>query len=249
MTFYERYINGETEDVYKDILALEQEVFSPERFVDIDRVLTETFQRVKYNLEVIYIELKNINYNFKIDPKNNFEKPIHAALADTDLLLVKLDTAVEKFGYVPLSLKYFYKIVGAVNFCWDYKTKEELMWNMADPIQIASLDGVVEEVIDKNWKEHIQQYVDDDEFGCAFLDLAADDLHKDNISGGQSYAIEITKSPSIDSTFMNEPHNTTFINYIRICFQSCGFPGITRLDTGNNYQPFFDRVKPLLKPI
>jgi len=123
------------------------------------------------------------------------------------------------------------------------------MWEMADPIQICSLDDQVEMVADEYWNEDIKQYVDDENFGNAFLELAADDLHKDNVSGGQAYTIQITKEPSIDSNFMNEPNNTTFINYLRICFKYCGFPGITRPGTKNDYQAFFDKVKPQVKPI
>jgi len=249
MTFYDRYLNGQKEQVYKEIYALGQDAFLPDFLPDIEKVLTETFQRVAYNLDIIYKELQEINYLFKTNPQSNYEKPLHKPLADTEFLIQQLDNAVKPFGYVPLSMKYFYKIVGGVNFVWDYETNEDFMWDMADPIQIASLDAVGETVIEEYWEEDVQQYVDDENFGNAFLDLAADDLHKDNVSGGQAYAIQITKEPSIDSNFMNEPNDTTFINYLRICFENCGFPGITRPDMKNDYQPFFDKVKNQLKPI
>jgi hypothetical protein len=249
MTLYERYINGQTEQVYQDIYSLGQDAFLPDNLPDIEKVLTETFQRVAYNLEIIYAELKKINYLFKADPKYNFERPLHKPLPDTHILLEKIDNAVKPFGFVPLSMNYFYKIVGGVNFVWDYETNEDFIWKMADPIQIASLDAVVETVTEEWWQEDLQQYVDDENFGNAFLDVAADDLHKDNVSGGQAYAIQITKEPSIDSNFMNETNDTTFINYLRICFDYCGFPGITRPDMKNDYQAFFDKVKPQLKPI
>ena len=82
-----------------------------------------------------------------------------------------------------------------------------------------------------------------------FLELSADYLHKDNISGGPPYSLEITKHPGFDGLFLNEPNNTTFINYLRICIDNCGFPLIRRADCVNNYQAFFDKIKPLLKPI
>lgn len=249
MTLYDRYINGETEEVYQEIYALGQEAFLPTNLPEIEKVMTETFQRVAYNLDIIYKELKSVNYLFKENPKYNFEKPLHKPLPDTELLLEQLDNAVKPFGFIPLSLKFFYKIVGGVNFVWDYETNEDFMWEMADPIQIASLDSAVEEVTYEYWEEEIQQYVDDEEFGCAFLNLSADDLHKDNVSGGQAYAIKITNEPTIDSIFMNEPNDTTFINYLRICFEYCGFPSITRPDMNNDYQTFFDKVKPKLKQI
>lgn len=249
MTLYARYINGQTEQVYKDIYTLGQDAFLPTNLPDIEKVLTETFERVAYNLDIIYSELKHINYLFKSEPKYNFERPLHKPLSNTNILLEKLDNAVRPFGFVPLSLKIFYKIVGGVNFVWDYETNGDFMWEMADPIQITSLDAVVQEVTDEWWQEYILPYIDDENFGNAFLNLAADYLHKDNISGGQAYAIQITNEPSIDSNFMNEPNGTTFINYLRICFEYCGFPGLTAPVIKNDYDTFFDKVKPLLKPI
>lgn len=249
MRLYNRYIHGETEQVYEEIYALGNIAFSSANLPDIEKVLMETFHRVSFNLNVIYKELKAINYCFTANTMYNFQKPLHPPLPNTNILLNQLDLSVKPFGFVPLSLKYFYKIVGGVNFVWDYDTNEHLMWHMADPIQITSLDGLIENVTNGYWQEEMQQYLDDPIFESAFLELSADDLHKDNISGGQSYAIQITSEPSIDSNFWNEPNRTTFINYLRICFQNCGFPGILRPDINNDYQAFFDKVKPQLKPI
>jgi hypothetical protein len=249
MTLYERYLDGQTKQVYEKISQLGEEAFSVAYFTDMEKVLSETFQRVAYNLHVIYEELKQRNYLFKTDPQYNFEKPLHSPLPDTDFLLKQLDRAVKPFGYIPLSLKYFYKIVGGVNFVWDYDINENFLWNMADPIQIASLDNVIETVTDEYWKEKMQEYLDDEEFGVAFLELSADDLHKDNVSGGPPYSLQLTKRPSIDSKFLNEHNETTFINYLRICFENCGFPGIAKPHLQNDYKKFFDRVKPLLKSI
>jgi hypothetical protein len=246
MTLYDRYINGENEKVYEEIYALGSAAFLPSNLPDIEKVLTETFQRVDYNLAIIYNELKQINYLFKTDPNYNFEKPLHKSLPDTTVLLEQLEKTVSPYGFIPLSLKLFYKIVGGVNFVWDYDTNEDFMWDMADPIQIASLDSVVEVVTEEGWQEDIQQYVDDKNFGFAFLDVAADDLHKDNISGEPAYAIQITNHRSIDSNFLNEPNNTTFINYLRICFQYCGFPGNPDNDS---FRDFVTRVRPKLKKI
>ncbi|MBK8673196.1 MAG: hypothetical protein IPN93_09460 [Bacteroidetes bacterium] len=249
MTLYDKYINGQTKQVYQEIYELGQEAFLPTNLNEIEKVLTETFERVAFNLDIIYKELIEIGYLFKTNPENNFEKPLHKPLKNTPFLLEKLDIAVKPFGYVPLTLKYFYKIVGGVNFIWDFESNDDYMWKMADPIQISSIDALVETVEEEWWQEDMKQYMDDENYGIAFLDLAADDLHKDNISGSQGYAIQITKEPSIESNFLNEPNDTTFVNYLRICFENCGFPSITRPDMNNKYQTFFEKIKPQLKPI
>lgn len=239
MKLIEQYKNGATKEVYAEIRKLEEDVFLPENFREVETVLIETFERVAYNLEIIYAELQKINYVF-------FDRPFHKPLPDTEKLLKELDNAVKDFGYVPLSLKYFYKIVGGVDFAWNYEKEKEIPWEVADPIQIRSLDEIVSYVTNEYWKEDIQNYVDDEYFGFAFLELSADGLHKDNVSGGSPYSLKIEKTSTIDSDFMNEPHDTTFIDYLRICFDYCGFPGNPEQES---YQDFVKTVKPKLKQI
>jgi hypothetical protein len=247
MTLYERYISGETETVYNEIYELQGNAFLESNFADIEKVLTETFERVFYNLDIIYKELVNINYLFKTDFKFNFERPLVKPLADTDKLLAKLDKSVRPFGYVPISLKMFYKIVGACNFGWDYETSEDFIWECADPIQITSLDDLVAEVTTEYSLRDLQEYYADD--GFISLPLSADYLHKDNISGGQAYSLQLGSTQTIDGKLLYEEHDTTFINYLRICFDNCGFSRITNPEYDNDYQAFFDKVKPRLRRI
>ncbi|WP_343615111.1 hypothetical protein [Flavobacterium sp.] len=247
MTFYQRYLNGETKQVYDEIYKLGQDAFLPNNIIDIEKVLTETFERVAYNLDIIYKELVNINYLFKTDFQYNFDRPLIKPLQNTDLMLLEIDKSVSPFGFVPLSLKMFYRIVGACNFGWDYETNEDFIWHFSDPIQIISLDDLTSMVTDKYSQETFEEYYELD--GFVHLDLSADYLHKDNISGGPPYALQITNHPSIDSQFLNEEHNTSFINYLRICFDNCGFSRITNPKYKNDYQAFFEKVKPRLKEI
>ncbi|SHN34468.1 hypothetical protein [Mucilaginibacter sp. OK098] len=250
MIFYNRYINGEDgRSVYSDIYNLRQEAFSDKYFDDIQSVLTETFNRVVFNLEIIFSELKNINYAFKTEFQCNSERPLLRPLPDTDELLVKLNSATSDFGQIPLSLKLFYKIVGSCNFAWDYDNRPEMFWKCADPIQINSIDDIVNYVSDDDWTEYLSEALEDDNSQSPYLELAADYLHKDNISGGPPYSIQLTKEPSIDGLFLNEPNETTFINYLRICMENCGFSRITNAEYENDYKEFFAKIKPQLKNI
>lgn len=247
MILYNKYINGQTEQVYQEINALKQHAFLPENLPDIEKVLTETFQRVSCNLEIIYSELKAINYLFRTKFDSNYQRPLIKPLADTEKLLTKLDSVVLPFGFVPLSLKMFYRIVGSCNFTWDYETNEEYIWRFADPIQIISLDDIISEVTDENLIIDLQENYEED--GFISLQLSPDYFHKDNTSGGPAYSLKVTEKQSVDSEFLYEEHDTTFINYLRICFENCGFSRITNPENNNDYKAFFDKVKPQLKPI
>lgn len=248
MNLYERYLNGEQKLVFNKIQKLGEEAFEKNNFIEIDRILNHFFRGVKTNLNIIFSELNQRNYLFKKEFKYNSDKPLCDPLPNTDELLFKLDQAVKPFGHIPLSLKYFYKIVGSVNFAWDYQANENIMWQLSDPIQIISLDDLVKLVSEDYWQEEIQEYVNDKEFGNAFLELSADYYHKDNISGGAPYSILINEKQTIDNQFINEPHQNTFINYLRICINSCGFSRVP-LSSQDEYQLFKDIVKPKLQHI
>jgi hypothetical protein len=62
MTLLEQYKNGETKEVYVKIQKLGQDAFLSENFSEVEAVLTETFERVAYNLEVIFMEFMELNY-------------------------------------------------------------------------------------------------------------------------------------------------------------------------------------------
>ena len=250
MNFYNRYINGEDgRSVYNDIYDLGLDALTDKYFDDVQKVMIETFNRVAFNLDIIFSELKNINYAFKTEFQTNSEKPLLAPLPNTDELLLKLGNETKDFGQIPLSLKLFYKIVGSCNFAWDYDRWPEKFWEYADPIKITSLDDLVSDVSDDDWRGYLSETLTDNYTLYPNIELAADYYHKDNVSGGPPYSIQITKEPSIDSLFLNEPNGTTFINYLRVCMENCGFSRITEPEYKNDYKAFFKKVKPQLKKI
>jgi hypothetical protein len=250
MGLYERYLNGDDGRlVYAEIYALGAAAFKAEYLGDVEAVLKETFKRVAYNLHIIYFELKNVGYVFNTQARYNFEIPLLPPLSNTMALLQDLDNAVKDFGYIPLSLQLFYEYVGSCNLAWDYNTQPNIRWELADPLQINSLNDVLDEVSDEGWKEYLAEIIEDDSSQSPYIQVAADYFHKDNLSGGEGYAIQLTKERAIDSLFLNEAHQTTFINYLRICMENCGFSQITKSHRKTGFQSFYDKVKPQLKAI
>lgn len=235
MNLLERYLKGDTLSVYEEIENLGPDAFKPYFYPFVEAVLTETFSRVSKNLEIIHTELTKINYCFNKQRKFDFQRPMLKPLPNVENLLGKLDASVKRVGYVPLSLKLFYKIVGSCNFAWDYDEKPEIPWEGADPIQICPISDLLSELVD---------FEDDDDF-CE-LGVSADYFHKDNTSGGPPYAIEITKKPQIDSSFLNEEHNATFINYLRLTMEGCGFSRAGEISDREDFIAFSKKVRPML---
>jgi hypothetical protein len=65
--------------------------------------------------------------------------------------------------------------------------------------------------------------------GAFIYAMAPDYYHKEAVSGGAPYGINLP-NPAIDAPFEDEWHNTTFVNYLRISFRWGGFPGFERVE-------------------
>jgi len=73
-----------------------------------------------------------------------------------------------------------------------------------------------------DWIEQRNQSAETEPFR---LDIAPDDLHKANISGGLPYQLS-TDRPQVDGLLWNERRCTTFMGYLRLAVQWDGFPGL-----------------------
>lgn len=238
MGLLERYLQGETFQVYEEIESMGSAAFERGKLQEVNAVLSETMNRVAHNLDVIYAALVDKNYCFKKNPRHEFEYPILKPRWGTRFRIHRLEKVVRTFGYIPLSLKAFYRIVGSCNLTWDYETIEVIPWEGADPIEIIPVTNLLQEV------KEIE--ADEEDLG---LPVSADYFHKDNISGGPMYRIELTTQQQVDSRFLNEDHNTTFINYLRIAMDNCGFPRAGVVSHLPDFTEYYNKVKPQLKPI
>ncbi len=238
-SFYRRYLAGECESVWQEIYDLKQKAFEKETIKDIQDVLQETMTRVKYNVDLIYSRLSDMKYKF-------FEELVPRIYPDefTEKQLLQLDESVGRYGFVPLSLKEFYRVVGSAFFMWDYDNYPEQRWfEYSDPLCIDPLDYILSEFDDR--KEYIdEQFLNNEQI---YINISPDYYHKDNVSGGMPYSIEITKEPSIDSRVLFEEHNCTFIEYLRKCFEYGGFPRVA-VDN-SNYEGIISKLTAGLKPI
>jgi hypothetical protein len=79
------------------------------------------------------------------------------------------------------------------------------------------------------------------------LDLAPDNLHKVNISGGGPYGTELPFLAA-DPVFANEAHELPFVDYLRLCFRWAGFPRLERYEERPDVREFLEVMSKGLEP-
>lgn len=177
--------------------------------VDVGR---ETMGRVRQNVERLVERLRDIGYQFAA-PDAVFTPPA----ADIGAQLDDLEGTI---GALPLALRCWYEQVGQVNLNghhpeWDY--------DYPDPLVVeAPIEYVLSE-----YELWVADRGTEWERAGFEIDLAPDYLHKANVSGGAPYEMAVPDR-GVDGLLLGECHDTTFVNYLRICFRWGGFPGWDR---------------------
>jgi len=139
----------------------------------------------------------------------------------------QLDALEREVGLLPLSLRAFYQEVGGVNFVGWYEDVDG-----CDPLFVYSFDR---ELVEGPYEEPPASSDDwADEYAEEALPateeyyqvvIAPDSYHKVNVSGGSPYAICLPNAAP-DAVVLNEEHQTTLVNYLRLCCSYAGFPAL-----------------------
>lgn len=225
-TFLERYTNGEYEAVWKELLAFGNKIREEPLYSEAVAVAHETMTRVRHNIELLVERFYTLGYQFEGTP---FEPPA-SNVTDQIAELEKLA------GTMPISLRAFYEVVGAVDFREAFNAEPENpftvefllpgdLWNYSDPLVVFPVEAGFYEYDDwQDWckADGIEQV------GPYCVPIAPDALHKANVSGGAPYGIQLPNL-AVDAVLLEgkreEWHHSTFVNYLRICFKWGGLPG------------------------
>jgi hypothetical protein len=212
MTYLERYRSGENEQVWSDLQALGPAVRQEPHYAEAQEVAAETMRRVRRNCEKLVARLKGLGYDFGRYPDGTrrsyvvpLEKPGKGKSAD----IAELE---EQAGPLPLSLLAFWREVGGV----DLVGRHTFGVDGLDPLVVIPPEGALSML-----------YEEEREKGAAwFAGLAPDDLHKDNVSGGDPYSVRLP-DPSADFKFVYERHDLLFVPYLRLAILRWGgMPGL-----------------------
>jgi hypothetical protein len=126
-----------------------------------------------------------------------------------------------RVGILPISLRAFYEIVGAVNLLGRHTNLAPPDGTVApDPLLVYGVEDAL---------ANAESEDDDDEQSRVVI--APDDLHKADTSGGDPYEIMVPE-PRADGELLNERHHLLFVDYLRLAFRFGGFPGYEGIDTG-----------------
>ena len=132
---------------------------------------------------------------------------------------------------LPAALLAFWEEVGGLDFVWDYNRKETCP-DLFGGISIFLLDPLCIDPPKLPFDVEMWKDMMEDAGGnrpTSFnLDLAPDDYHKANISGGSPYGIVLPGHP-IDPMFACDHFSMRFTTYLRLAFRWGGFPGLAFL--------------------
>jgi hypothetical protein len=175
-------------------------------------------RRVAQNVAIVAERLHALDYRFTTAPASRR----HAPHVPPGAKVMKQIRRLEKrAGTIPLSIRAFYEVVGAVDFNGVHPGLAPIDGSTApDPLLVYGPDEVLEDLESQ-----------DDEEPPSEIVIAPDDLHKADTSGGDSYAMSVPDA-RVDSVLLNERHNLLFVDYLRLCFAWGAFPGYEGQDRG-----------------
>ena len=197
MRWLERYRAGEHAQVWREIdaegLALRK---NSELWADARDVATDTMRRVRRNAETLSGRWEEMGFEFgydwlEYDAEEWVERqPPHIG-RPTARQIAALDRFEKERGPLPLALRAFYEVVGAVNFVGTIPDDWPFDREKLDPLQICGFTDQLEELIGAEKPE---------------VTLFPDPLVKYNISGvGAVYAPLPDASSDVTMYFEGSP--------------------------------------------
>lgn len=246
-TYLQRYLDGQHEAVWTELMALGPAIREQPLFADAQAVARETMIRARANIETLVQRLTALGYHFISDALGTAPTPYTPPDASA---LDEMWALERQYGALPLSIETWYEIVGAVDFTGSHprlSAYEEV--NPSD--MVISFQGQLTRVSfypefrilgpapepNAHPNAHpasdplvvwpcIDSLVDEDENERSSLGFAPDSLGKANTSGGDGPHIDFG-DPRMDAPLHGDDwEGVPFVSYLRTVFAWGGFPGL-----------------------
>ena len=217
-----RYENGDHQGVWSDLGAVEH-LDGPWR-AEAEQVAVLTMERVRRNAVSLASALIARGWPVSL------EQALPGPAPDVEDMLSQLEQITGSAA--PPALAAYWRIVGTIDLVpretWDEPfppgVPEQLA--VADPLEILDLSTAWFSV--EEWQEESAE-LHPEITGPLELTIAADYLHKANISGGAPYSLWLPH-PGADPLVRDEEHCLTFTDYLRRAFAGKGFLRLDRQD-------------------
>jgi hypothetical protein len=205
-SFLAKYDSGMHRGVWSELTELGSAVVVPPIHDEALAIARKTMQRIAVNLQRLVDRLGKAGFEFVNDPITPPSANIGSAVESIESIV----------GPIPLSLRAWWEVIGGV----DFRARHLSLCWYSDALVVYSGDHGLWQA--KEWEATCE--IDGiEETGPFEFVIAPDCLHKDDISGGDPY--RMLPSASMDAVLRGEPHHCLFIEYIRICLASAGYPG------------------------
>jgi hypothetical protein len=200
----DRYLAGEHEAVWRDLLALGAAVREDPHAADALAVAYETMSRVEANVRTVTERLNRFGFT-------KSDGSLHAPPdRSVDSQIRQLEKAT---GTLPISLRAFYEIVGSVDWAGKHASLLPAGRRVCpDPLVVFPIEAALETAA----------YFSDQE--RKWILIAPDALMKAETSGGDPYQVEVPNAAA-DAMLRFECHRLHFVEYLRLAFRFGGFPG------------------------
>jgi len=220
MNYLERYRNGEYERVWGELQSLGSAVRQEPYYSLAREVATETMRRVRRDCDLIISRLRALGYVFGTYPDGSTGYYTQGArVPPSEATRADLAELEERVGPLPLSLVAFWQEVGSVDLVGMHSSWPEGL----DPLVVYGPEVAVSDLDD--W-EILAEEGEKGDSGRFEAGLAPDELHKDNVSGGEPYSVAM-RDLSADFMLLYERHNLLFVPYLRMAILRWGgFPGL-----------------------
>lgn len=240
--YMQDYMDGNHTEVWSELRALGTKIHAHDYREVVAPIMQELMRRITLNLITIIKRLQEIGYNFQ------FKDRIWN-LPD-DRISSKLDRFEQVYGLLPLSIRYWYTLIGEVNLTGNHPRLSYYAPSISEKIDgihalqmsihsepfVISFDDSPQKSkpadIMHGRKIRSQQFNEDQAILYCKFQFSPDMYHKSGESGGEGLIVIIPDN-TIDGTIYDkndEWDGFYFIDFVRANFKYACFPGFRFYD-------------------
>ena len=217
LPLFDRYVAGRHRQVWREIVGLGPDVRSEPLAADALAVSYEVMHRVEANVRTVVERLQTLGYRFLSrlpaakaaaagasaqSHQPSAGRPAGPAhLPPGSKVWPRIQRLERLAGLLPLSLRAFYDVVGAVDLAGTHPHFSP----HSRPLQVQRLEEVLAAM----------ESEPDAPRDAILISPAAGD------EGAYRIAVP---NPGADAELLDEPHGLLFVDYLRLCFRFGGFP-------------------------